>query len=336
MEVPAFQAIVWGYYRLHGRHELPWRQFEPDGTLDPYKVLVSEVMLQQTQVPRVIPRFDAFIRQFPDVHSLAAAPLSDVLKAWNGLGYNRRAKFLWQAARTIVSDFGGRVPEVTGDLVKLPGIGHNTAGAIAAYAYNKPVVFIETNIRTVFIYHFFADEQQVADKAIANLVAQTLPDGEGGRAAGTRIHFASRAIRDPQEPQSGVWSEVRNPVEVSHIRNWYWALMDYGTHLKQAVGNVNKQSKHYSRQPAFEGSRRQIRGQVLKFLAAKPHSVSNLAQLIADVRLPEVLQDLEREGLIAQIGLQYTLADGHTESAASGKGRAGKVRTSIIGQSMVQ
>ncbi|MBX6334506.1 A/G-specific adenine glycosylase, partial [Candidatus Saccharibacteria bacterium] len=197
--VQQFQQTVWEYYRAHGRHGLPWRQCEPDGTLDPYKVLVSEIMLQQTQVPRVIPKFEAFIRQFTTVQALAAAPLSDVLKAWNGLGYNRRAKFLWQAAGMIVSDFGGRVPEAVSDLVKLPGIGHNTAGAVAAYSYNRPVVFIETNIRTVFIYHFFATEQQVADKAIADLVAKTLPD---------------------------------------NVRDWYWALMDYGTHLKQTVGNV--------------------------------------------------------------------------------------------------
>lgn len=274
MKLSAFQEIVWNHYRLHGRHDLPWRMFAADGTLDPYKVLVSEVMLQQTQVPRVIPKFEAFIRQFPTVRSLAAAPLSAVLKSWNGLGYNRRAKFLWQAAGMIAGDFGGRVPKATGDLVKLPGIGHNTAGAIAAYAYNKPVVFIETNIRTVFIYHFFAAEQQVTDKAITDLVARTLPD---------------------------------------NVREWYWALMDYGSYLKQTVGNVNKQSRHYSRQSAFEGSRRQVRGRVLRLLSAKPYAVPSLARLIADVRLPDVLEDLEREGLIARVGQQYSLADGRKE-----------------------
>lgn len=291
----AFQQTVWEYYRAHGRHGLPWRQFEPDGTLDPYKVLVSEVMLQQTQVPRVIPKFEAFIRQFPTLQSLASAPLADVLRAWNGLGYNRRAKFLWQATSMIVNDFGGRVPEAVSDLVKLPGIGHSTAGAIAAYSYNRPVVFIETNIRTVFIYHFFATEQQVPDKAIANLVAQTLPDEEGGRAAGTRIHFASRAMR--------------NTVGVSHIRNWYWALMDYGTYLKQTVGNMNKQSKQYAKQSAFEGSRRQVRGQVLRLLSAHPLDVASLTQLVTDARLSEVLADLEREGLITKAGQAYSLVD---------------------------
>lgn len=269
-----FRQVVWEFYWAHGRHGLPWRQFEPDGVLDPYKVLVSEVMLQQTQVSRVIPKFQAFVRQFPTVQSLATAPLSDVLRAWNGLGYNRRAKFLWQAAGKIVADFDGRIPERIEDLVTLPGIGRNTAGAIVAYAYNKPVVFIETNIRTVFIYHFLADEQEVTDKEIADLVAATLPD---------------------------------------NAREWYWALMDYGTYLKQTVGNVSKQSKHYSRQSAFEGSRRQVRGQVLRILSAKPHKEPSLAQLIADTRLPEVLEDLEREGLIAKTGGQYSLADGRKE-----------------------
>lgn len=269
-----FQQTVWAYYRAHGRHDLPWRKFEADGTLDPYRVLVSELMLQQTQVPRVVPKFEAFIRQFPTVQSLASAPLSDVLKLWNGLGYNRRAKFLWQAAGMIVSDFGGRVPETTGDLVKLPGVGYNTAGAIAAYAYNKPVVFIETNIRTVFIHHFFANEQQVTDKAVADLVARTLPD---------------------------------------NVREWYWALMDYGSYLKQTVGNLNKQSRHYNRQSAFEGSRRQVRGRVLKLLSDQSYAAASLAQLIADARLPDVLGDLEREGLIAKIGQRYSLADGHKD-----------------------
>lgn len=266
-----FRQAIWEYYRANGRHDLPWRRLEADGTLDPYKVLVSELMLQQTQVPRVIPKFEAFIWQFPDVRSLAAASLADALRAWNGLGYNRRAKFLWQAAGMIVHDFGGRVPERIEDLVKLPGVGYNTAGAIAVYAYNRPVVFIETNIRTVFIHHFFAGEAQVPDKAVADLVAQTLPD---------------------------------NP------RDWYWALMDYGSHLKRTVGNVSKRSKHYAKQSAFDGSRRQIRGQVLRSLAASPHTETGLARIISDERLGEVLGDLQREGLVSKDGPQYSLADG--------------------------
>lgn len=259
MDNQQFQQTVLGHYRVHGRHDLPWRQLEADGTLDPYRVLVSELMLQQTQVSRVIPKFEAFMHQFPTLASLAAAPLADVLRAWNGLGYNRRAKFLRQAVQVVVRDHGGVLPETTTELVNLPGVGVNTAGALLAYVHNKPAVFVETNVRTVFIYHFFADKGQVSDRDIADIVAQTLPD---------------------------------NP------REWYWALMDYGTHLKQTVGNANTRSKHYVRQSTFHGSRRQIRGQVLRLLSSGPQNNKQLAKLIPDERLSGVLDDLCREGLV--------------------------------------
>ena len=264
----AFQSVVWSYYREYGRHDLPWRQPEPDGSFDPYKILVSEVMLQQTQVPRVIPKYHEFLKHFPTLTSLAAAPLSDVLRIWSGLGYNRRAKFLWECARRVEAEHGGRLPETSAELVKLPGIGPNTAGAVLAYAYNQAVVFIETNIRTVFIHHFFADQRSIDDRHILDLVAQTLPD----------------------QP-----------------RQWYWSLMDYGTHLKQTVGNLNALSKHYTRQSRFEGSRRQTRGQVLRLLSGRPLSLAELAAHIADPRLPGVLQDLTAEGFIAKNRTNYAL-----------------------------
>ncbi|HSX32174.1 MAG TPA: hypothetical protein VLF43_02845 [Candidatus Saccharimonadales bacterium] len=263
-----FQKVVLDYYRQHGRHDLPWRQVRADGTIDPYFVMVSEIMLQQTQVPRVLPKFTSFTKRFPTVTELAASPLAAVLQAWSGLGYNRRAKFLWQAAGVIAKEYNGDVPDISARLVKLPGIGPNTAGAVLAYAYNKPVVFIETNIRTVFIHHFFADKEGIADKEIADLVARTLPDD---------------------------------------ARIWYWALMDYGTHLKQTVGNLNVLSKHYTKQSAFNGSRRQIRGQVLRLLGQSPAALAELQAQISDERLPGVLDDLVQENLISQEGIRYSL-----------------------------
>lgn len=254
-----FRKVVWEYYQAQGRHDLPWRQPETDGTFDPYKILVSEIMLQQTQVGRVIPKFQEFLEKFPSFTALANAPLGEVLKSWNGLGYNRRAKFLWQAASMVMQEYDGRLPEQLDQLVKLPGVGQNTAGAILAYAYNTPVVFIETNIRTVFIHHFFSTVNEVTDKEIIALVAKTLPD---------------------------------NP------RGWYWALMDYGSHLKQTVGNLNQQSRQYTKQSAFHGSRRQIRGKVLRLLAEGGYTRQQLARDIPDDRLPDVLADLTKEGLI--------------------------------------
>jgi A/G-specific adenine glycosylase len=154
--VTDFQKTVWDFYRAH-RRTMPWR-VEPA----PYFVLVSELMLQQTQVSRVQSKFISFIRKFPTIEALAAAPLADVLGAWSGLGYNRRAKFLWQAAQDIQAK--GSFPQTVDLLMQLPGIGANTAGAIAAYAFNRPVFFIETNIRTVFIHHFFEPYIYLAER----------------------------------------------------------------------------------------------------------------------------------------------------------------------------
>ena len=177
-DIRAFQETVWEYYRQHGRDDLPWRQPEADGTFDPYKIMVSELMLQQTQVLRVWPKFESFIARFPALTDLATASLGDVLTEWSGLGYNRRAKFLWQAAGVVAAEYGGQLPRSHAELVALPGIGPNTAGAIRTYAFNEPVVFVETNIRTVFIHHFFADESEVSDKALIPYIEAAIPPHE--------------------------------------------------------------------------------------------------------------------------------------------------------------
>ncbi|HKR82388.1 MAG TPA: hypothetical protein VJR27_05330 [Candidatus Saccharimonadales bacterium] len=265
-----FRETVWDYYRRHGRHGLSWRGAEADGSFDPYKIMVSEIMLQQTQVSRVLPKFEQFLALFPTVQALAAAPLSDVLVAWNGLGYNRRAKFLWQAAQMVMQEYGGVFPVHVERLHRLPGIGINTAGAILAYSYNQPVAFVETNIRTVYIHHFFANHAEaVHDKTVLGLVQETL--------------------------------DHKNP------REWYWALMDYGTHLKQTVGNLSQRSKSYTRQSKFEGSLRQVRGAVIRTLTTGKHTPEQLAAAIADKRLPAVLVGLERENLIQKTNDVYHL-----------------------------
>lgn len=131
--IQAFQDTVWDYYRRHGRHDLPWRQPQTTGQFTAYPIVVSELMLQQTQVNRVIPKYEHFLQAFPTVKRLAAAPLSEVLTLWSGLGYNRRAKFLWQLAQRVVDDYKGTFPRELSSLVALPGIGPNTAGAVLAY-----------------------------------------------------------------------------------------------------------------------------------------------------------------------------------------------------------
>lgn len=264
-----FRRVVKKYYREKGRHHLPWRE-----TTDPYKILVSEVMLQQTQVDRVLPKYNAFITKWGSTRRLAAAPLGDVLKAWQGLGYNRRAKMLHECAKRVVAEYDGTFPESKTELEALPGIGPYTAGAVMAFAYNKPVVMIETNIRTVYLHHFFNDQTDVDDKEIINLVEKT--------------------------------------VDAKNSREWYWALMDYGAYLKKQYGNLNSRSKHYTKQSIFKGSDRQIRGAILKVLSEEkiaPTRKMLLKKLshFEDIRIDAQLAKLTEEGMISKIGQRYAL-----------------------------
>ena len=252
-----FQELIWQKGNELFR-DMPWRE-----NTDPYFVLVSELMLQQTQVDRVIPKFNAFISRFPTVSDLARASLGDVLSLWSGLGYNRRAKFLHEAAKKVVAEYGGIVPNTTESLVQLPGVGPNTAGAIMAYSYNQPIVFIETNIRTVYFYHFFEDVAGVTDSELKTLAAET--------------------------------------IDREHPREWYWALMDYGAYLKkQGAGRID-QSKHYKKQSPLKGSLREVRGLILKQLAIEDLSIAALQLRVPfDERFEPALLALEKEGLIQQ------------------------------------
>lgn len=227
------------YHRTHKR-DLPWRR-----TRDPYKILVSEVMLQQTQVERVVPFYSTFIRQFPTASALARAPLSKVLKAWSGLGYNRRAKFLHQAAKKIAKS---GFPKCAEEIEKLPGVGHYTARAVVAFAYNKPEVFVETNIRTVFLYYFFQQKRTIRKKVSDK---EILP------------HLEEALKRSRMQP-----------------RDFYQALMNYGSFLKRSGVRLNQKSAHYTKQSKFEGSRRQKRAARLRTLLASGASEKELEKVL--------------------------------------------------------
>lgn len=264
-KIEQFQATVRGFYRQHAR-AMPWRQAGHDGRYDAYAVLVSEVMLQQTQVARVIPKYEQFMKRFPNISSLATADLGDVLTVWSGLGYNRRAKYLHKAAGTLQNI---QQPWTVDILIACSGIGPNTATAAVIYSYDSPGVFIETNIRTVYIHHFFNDTAGVTDKEILELVKLTLPDTD--------------------------------------MRHWYYALMDYGAHLKSTVGNVSARSKSYTKQSAFIGSRRQIRGQILKLLQKGPITLPQLTVHIDDERTVSIVDELMSEKLIHANNGKYFL-----------------------------
>jgi A/G-specific adenine glycosylase len=236
--------------------DMPWRS-----DTRPYYVLVSELMLQQTQVDRVIPKFNAFIEQFPDERTLAEASLGDVLRLWNGLGYNRRAKFLHEAAKMIMTKHKGIFPKVYEDIIALPGVGQSTAGAITAYAFNTPIVFIETNVRTVYFHHFFNDEVQISDKDLEKLVQKTF--------------------------------------DTSHPREFYWALMDYGTWLKKNHSNLVSKSKHYKKQGTLKGSLREMRGTIIRALTDDTMTTQDtLKRFEDDVRFQPALAGLIKDGLV--------------------------------------
>ncbi|PKG33296.1 A/G-specific adenine glycosylase [Methanoregula sp.] len=267
-DIPSFQDLVLSRYRSSGR-KFPWRE-----TTDPYAILVSEIMLQQTQVGRVAEKFPQFLAAFPDFPTLAAAPLADVLAEWQGMGYNRRAIALQKCARTIMEEFHGQLPDDPEILATFPGIGKATASSICAFAFNRPVVFIETNIRRVFIHCFFLDNDIVDDSTIRPLVEAAL--------------------------------YRKNP------REWYNALMDYGTELKKSVPNPNRRSVHYSRQPAFEGSDRKIRGEILRqLLSGKKLTEKVLVSHINEDpgRTLRILAALENEGFITRTGRSFSIMD---------------------------
>jgi A/G-specific adenine glycosylase len=265
-EITAFRALVLGFYEESGR-SFPWRL-----TRDPWSILVSEIMLQQTQTERVVPKYLKWLKAYPDAVSLAAAPLADVLETWSGLGYNRRALALVRAASRIASS--GSFPDDEDSLLELPGVGPYTARAVLAFAFGRPVVLIETNIRSVFLHRFFEGEEGVPDSRIAPLVEATV---------------------DRDDP-----------------RTWYYALMDYGVEIKRREGNPNKRSAHYSIQSPFADSNRRIRGSILKALGGRGGMGDE--ELAASLpfsreRLRSALSELRAEGFVAESEGVYRLGD---------------------------
>lgn len=264
MDISTFQQTIYRYFTDNPR-PLPWR-----ATTDPYHIMVSEVMLQQTQVERVLPKYEAFLARFPTVAALAEASLADVLALWQGLGYNRRGMMLKRAAEEILAQHGGIVPAAPVDLARLPGIGAYTAGAIAAFAFGCPTPFIETNIRSVFIHFFFHDRTDVTDREILPLVELSM--------------------------------------DRANIRDWYNALMDYGVMLKKSLPNPSRRSRQHNRQTPFRGSNREIRGQMLKLLLENPGLSAPALTARSEKngeRVQAVLGTLVSEGLLQECGGGY-------------------------------
>jgi A/G-specific adenine glycosylase len=263
--------------------DLPWRR-----TRDPYGVLLSEVMLQQTQVPRVLGRWEAWLADFPTLDALAAAPLEPVLAAWQGLGYNRRAIALKRAAEQTAERFGGQLPADETALRSLPGVGPATAAGVLAFAFELPATYLETNVRAVFLHELYPDRDGVPDREITPLVAAAVAE----------------AARQGISP-----------------RDWYYALLDYGAHLKRTQSNPSRRSAHHTRQSRFEGSRRQKRAWLLRAVMADAgRTADDYAEELAQVeaaagRRPssagevrEILVSLAEEGFLARVGDGWVVA----------------------------
>lgn len=252
---------------------MPWRK-----TYDPYEILVSEIMLQQTQVSRVLTKYTEFLKKFPTVHVLAGAPVAEVLRLWQGLGYNRRALNLQRAAQKVVADFGGTFPKTSEELESLPGVGQSTRGAILAFACGIPTVFIETNIRTIYIHHFFSKKRRagkarapIHDRDLLPLIEKTL--------------------------------DQKNP------RDWYYALMDYGVYLKQTLPNPSRKSAHHTTQSTFKGSNRELRSHILKEILKAPQTVESLYARLHKpiIAIDTNLRALEKEGFIQSTSGTYKI-----------------------------
>lgn len=264
----AFRSCLYEFYHANKR-DFSWRQ-----TNDPYKILLSEIMLQQTQTDRVAKKYDVWIASLPDFECLAKADFPTVLGLWQGLGYNRRALALHKVAKLVVDAYGGQLPNDMQKLIALPGIGSYTAAAVCNFAFNKPTPLIETNIRAVYIHTFFNDRIDVHDKELMPLISKTL-DG-------------------------------KNP------REWFYALMDLGVLLKKQFKNPSRKSKHHTRQSKFEGSDRQIRGRILRILLKEKKR--NLDQLVAILqedkeRVEKILNTLSKDRLLQKKKRQFLLID---------------------------
>jgi A/G-specific adenine glycosylase len=250
---------------IYAYYEKEGRVFPWRKNIKPWAVLVSEFMLQQTQTDRVVQYWNRWMELWPKPENLAAAPMETVLREWSGLGYNRRAKYLLSCAEIITKEYRGRVPKTPPELRKLPGIGDYCSGAIACFGYNYPAVFIETNIRAAVIHFFFQDHGVVSDGEIYPVLEEAL--------------------------------DRENP------RRWYYALMDYGAALKKVTVNPNRKSAHYATQSRFEGSFRQKRGAVIRFLAFNGPASAELLSRKTGIEAGDiyrVVDSLEKDLMVAE------------------------------------
>lgn len=309
MTIPQFQKKIFSWYKKN-RRDLPWRN-----TTDSYRILVSEVMLQQTQVARVLPKYKEFLQKFPTLEKLAKASDKTLLRVWAGLGYWRRAKYLKEIAKILLkakktnSKMSPRRPTAgrehrsqnpagfedrsfwslfsePKDLEKLPGIGHYTARALACFAFGSTEAFLDTNIRRVYLHFFFSKRKNVSDKEILKVAQKAVTSISHDRRIWMYSHIASR--------------------------EWHYALFDYGA-LMLKDKKINRKSRHYTKQSKFEGSFRSFRTKIIRFILDQPNQTatkSRIKRLLKEAQSPyapeRILAALEKDGLIKKKGGAYS------------------------------
>ena len=265
--------------------DLPWRR-----TRDPWSVLVSEIMLQQTQVDRVIPKWEAFLARFPTVEAAAHAPLGDLLDLWSGLGYNRRAKYLHDCAATVCAEFDGVFPESLAALQTLPGIGPYTARAVLAFAFERAVAVVDTNVGRVLAR---VEGRQLSAREVQAAADSLVPAGDAWRWNQALLDFGALICRK------------RGPAcaECPVRRSCGWA----GAGADPAVGSAAVSTP----QSRFEGSDRQGRGRLINELRSGPIGASEAPVAMGwpddPERAAKVIEGLLSDGLVVRTGAKLSL-----------------------------
>ncbi|GAB4216235.1 MAG: A/G-specific adenine glycosylase [Roseiflexaceae bacterium] len=301
-DLATVQTLLREWFASHGR-DLPWRH-----TRHPYRVLVSEIMLQQTQVDRVIPKYLAFLEQFPTVEALARAPTAEVIRAWAGLGYNRRAVNLQRTAQAVVDQYDGNFPQDVAELRRLPGIGPYTSGAVACFAFEQDVAFMDTNIRRV-VQRLFAGPEPAPDAQLQALAEAAVPAGHGWE-WNQAIMELGALICTASAP--ACW---RCPLR-EHCRDYAARRQaDEQSLLAAPAPAAPRPLKRVAerREAPFVGSNRYYRGRIVDALRQEPpHAPLALAELgrrikpdFGEADLPwlrGLVEALARDGLIAVEG----------------------------------
>lgn len=284
------------------QRDLPWRH-----TSDPYAILVSEIMLQQTQVERVLPKYQQFLTAFPTLADLAAAPTADVISAWVPLGYNMRAVRLQSIARQVIAEYGGRIPDTLEELLKLKGIGRYTAGAIACFAYRKQVATVDTNIRRVLHRIFLGlehPEPKANDVQMLILAEHALPDGEAYNWNQALMDLGA-TICTSNNPQC-----TNCPLQetcLAYNEMSQHSLFPSGTVLRQ-LRKVAEKTPRYQSKP-FTSTNRYFRGRIVDLLRSLPAGQRISLELLGPKIKPEygaddqawlqlLIEGLAKDGLL--------------------------------------